>query len=96
MHKALTNMVRKSFHLMGMDVHRLTASNNASLQLLRGLDYFKIDTVLDIGTNTGQFAKGLRSMGYRHRIVSFEPLPDACQKLSTRILLRDKRKMVNH
>jgi len=69
MHKALTKMARKSFHLMGMDVHRLTASNNASLQLLRGLDYFTIDTVLDIGANTGQFAKELRSMGYRHHPV---------------------------
>jgi hypothetical protein len=82
MHSALTNMVRKSFHLTGMNVHQLTANNNASLQLLRGFDYFKNRYGSGYRAKTGQLAKGLRSMGCRHRIVSFEPLPDAGQKLS--------------
>ena len=36
-----------------------------------------IDVVFDVGASEGQFAEYLRSNGYRRRIVSFEPLPDA-------------------
>ena len=80
--RAVINLIRQGFHLMGVDIHRLSADSNASFQTLKGLDHFGIDTVLDIGANTGQFAKELRLIGYRHRIVSFEPLPYAYQKLS--------------
>jgi len=73
--KVAINLVRNCFHRLGLDVHRLSVNSNAILQTLKGLEYFKIDTVLDIGANMGQFAIELRSMGYDGRIASFEPLP---------------------
>lgn len=46
-----------------------------SQQLLRS---YNIDTVLDIGANSGQFAEYLRKdLGYTKRILSFEPLSSA-------------------
>ncbi len=36
-----------------------------------------IDLVLDVGANTGQFGTLLRQLGFRGRIISFEPLQNA-------------------
>ncbi len=49
--------------------------------LLRELD---VDVVLDVGANVGQFAKHARRMGYRGRIVSFEPVPDLVEVLEAK------------
>lgn len=40
-----------------------------------------IDCVLDVGANRGQFGTALRRVGYRGRIVSFEPVPEAFAQL---------------
>jgi len=43
---------------------------------------YKIDTVLDIGANSGQFAQQMRvDIGFTGRILSFEPLSTAFQSL---------------
>jgi len=42
----------------------------------------KIDVVIDVGANVGQFGKSLRAGGYRGKIVSFEPIESAFQALA--------------
>jgi FkbM family methyltransferase len=73
--------VRSFLRARGFDVTRYphAYSLQASLAAVVGVQH--INCVLDVGANTGQFAKGLRSQGYAGRIVSFEPSSDALPML---------------
>lgn len=51
-------------------------------QLAACLRHHRIDGVLDVGANTGQYAGHLRRWGYDGHIVSFEPQRDAYAALS--------------
>lgn len=78
----LRSLVKNTVHKIGFDLHRLTPSSNPAFQLLKALNRFDVDLVLDVGANVGQFASELRSVGYKGNLVSFEPLSAAHNTLT--------------
>ena len=46
------------------------------------LRLYRIDCVIDVGANHGQFARRLRGAGYRGHIVSFEPVAETFARLA--------------
>lgn len=50
--------------------------------LKRLLTHLEIDCVFDVGANVGQYATMLRRhAGYKGRIISFEPIPEAAEEV---------------
>src|SRR3954470_24908955 len=54
---------------------------NSRTRLARLLARHNITLILDVGANEGHFGWDMRELGYKGRIVSFEPLKDAFARL---------------
>ena len=79
---SIRHTVRRLFWNVGLDITPFSAASHPVARKRLLLDSHKISLVLDVGANTGQFARRLRSdLGYRNRIVSFEPLSAAFREL---------------
>jgi FkbM family methyltransferase len=68
--------VQDFLYSLGLIVKLVRPENNAWLQNL------KIDTVIDIGANTGQFAQRIHEIIPTARICSFEPIKSCYAELS--------------
>lgn len=80
----LKHKFRKFLWNFGYDISRFAPTSHPLAQRKQILECYKIDTVLDIGANFGQFAQQLREdLGYKSRILSFEPLTSAFASLKT-------------
>jgi len=72
-------LIRKIGNKFGVDV-KMTDEEI----LIKQMIYNKIDLIFDIGANTGQFSNMIFKLGYKGKIVSFEPLTSAYSKLIER------------
>lgn len=70
--------VHRLLHRFGFDI----VNTRFQQRLINFIDAYKIELVLDVGANVGQFASSLRGEGYRGRIMSFEPISQAFAALS--------------
>lgn len=77
----MKELVRQAIRQLGFDLHRFLPASSPDAMLLKVLETFRIDLVLDVGANTGQYGELLRRLGYRGSIVSFEPLAEAHRHL---------------
>ncbi len=72
---------KRAFRSLGYSVSRYEPKRDPEHFLRTLLARERIDTVLDVGANTGQYARALRKLGFAGTIVSFEPLAAAYAQL---------------
>jgi FkbM family methyltransferase len=77
----IKNKIKKLFNKFGIEVTRYLPNASFEAQIVAAMRKVKINTLFDIGANTGQFASKIRNAGYAGKIVSFEPLTSAREKL---------------
>jgi FkbM family methyltransferase len=76
----LKGYVKRTLRSMGWQVSKV-GSNLSAFDPGAFLQRHRFDVLLDVGANSGQFARKVRDSGFDRRIVSFEPLPEAHQQL---------------
>src|ERR1700678_3413224 len=80
----LKNKGRQIFRRTGFDLVRTENLKTAASRRAVMLRSPRIQTVLDVGANVGDYGVELREWGYKGRILSFEPASAAFKALSRR------------
>ena len=68
----------------GLDINKYNLIESNDFRLNHFLKINDIDCVLDVGANIGQYANNLRRIGYKKKIISFEPLSSAYKILQNK------------
>jgi len=78
------NAIKRTLWNFDIDIKRRRSLSTFEANLVSVLKTYRIETVLDVGANVGQFGQMLRSLGYDREIVSFEPDPECFKVLAQR------------
>lgn len=77
MDNPLKRVLKAALRSTGLEMHRIHPQATITHRRRAMIEHLRIDTVLDVGANVGQYASHLRGTGYKQLIVSFEPLTQA-------------------
>jgi FkbM family methyltransferase len=78
----LRHAVKSFARSLGVELRRFAPVSSYTAQLKAMLSWHRIDLIFDVGANTGQFGRELRrEVGFTGRIVSFEPMRAAHERL---------------
>jgi FkbM family methyltransferase len=80
----MLNILRRYIQKTGFDLRRHNILNNSHYQQMMLLDKLKINQIIDIGANQGQYALELISSGFKGGILSMEPLSVEYEKLKAK------------
>jgi FkbM family methyltransferase len=69
----------------GIEVSRTNVDLDSKRQIVSQLESHRVNIVLDVGANSGQYTTGLRRAGYKGRVVSFEPLSEPFSILKSKV-----------
>lgn len=75
--------MKKILNIIGLDLIRFP--NRDLRRRIKLLKHYKINKVIDVGANIGQYGKELRNAGFDGGIISIEPLHEAFKKLKKTI-----------
>lgn len=75
----LLKIKRSANTLLGFDLIKYpTPELDRRIKLIQN---YKIDVIVDIGANIGQYGGEMRNLGFKGEIISFEPMKKAFEKL---------------
>ena len=77
------NPLRSVCQALGYELIKERKSPSLRSHLRNVFDRYRIDVVLDVGANLGQFGTMIRKAGYRGHIYSFEPVTASFERLSS-------------
>lgn len=79
----MKSILRKFANMAGYEVTRKGNTHNSiDFHLASVFAKYKIDCVIDVGANVGQYGEFLRGLGYTGWIVSFEPVKSVFDELT--------------
>jgi FkbM family methyltransferase len=73
----------------GWDLVYFAGQHTLRSHLIKVINEYEVDSIIDVGANEGQFGLHMRSLGFRGKIYSFEPVNTAYKKL-VRTSISDK------
>jgi FkbM family methyltransferase len=76
----LKQNMRRLVQKFGLDIVRYPLHDPLA-RTVRLLQHYRVDYVIDVGANNGGFASSIRNLGYRGKIISFEPLARPFEEL---------------
>jgi len=77
----MAQLVKRILNRAGFDITRYDVQSNPVARRAQLLKRNKINIVLDVGANHGQYGLQLRGIGYTGRIISFEPVSAVYKQL---------------
>jgi FkbM family methyltransferase len=77
----MKKLINNFLNLFGYKISNLDFIYDSNLNLINTIKQKKINTVIDVGANEGQFATKIINSGFEGNIISFEPLSSAHTKL---------------
>ena len=77
----MKKLINNFLNLFGYKISNLDFIYDSNLNLINTIKQKKINTVIDVGANEGQFATKIINSGFEGNIISFEPLSSAHRKL---------------
>ena len=81
---SISSKIRNLVLKFGVEINRYNPLQSNDSRMINLLKHNQINLVVDVGANDGGYASYLRSIGYEGKIISFEPLFDAHEKLKNR------------
>ena len=75
----IINIIKRIINPMNIDIVRYP---NVDLRRRKNLfSHYRINKVLDVGANAGQYAQQIRKLGFDGKIISFEPIKSTFNEL---------------